>query len=70
ATAPAVGDFAFLPNNRLDPLFEATAQSVEEAIINAMMAAKSMVGREDRLVAAIEHDALKEVMRKYGRLNV
>jgi L-aminopeptidase/D-esterase-like protein len=70
AMAPAVGNLAFLPNNRLDPLFEATAQAVEEAIINAMVAAESMVGREDRFVAAIEHDAVKEIMRNYGRLNV
>ncbi|SIT56116.1 Peptidase S58 DmpA [Mesorhizobium prunaredense] len=69
ATAPAVGNLAFLPNNKLDPLFEATAQAVEEAIINAMVAAESMVGREDRLVSAIEHDALRDIMRKYGRLN-
>ncbi|MER9050244.1 P1 family peptidase [Mesorhizobium sp. M0923] len=69
ATAPAIGDLAFLPNNRLDLLFEATAQAVEEAIINAMVAAESMVGREHRLVAAIEHDAVKEVMRNYGRMN-
>lgn len=68
ATSPAMGNLAFLPNNRLDPLFEATAQSVEEAIINAMVAADTMVGREDRRVAAIDHDALKDVMRTYGRL--
>ncbi|MES0139584.1 P1 family peptidase [Mesorhizobium sp. M0016] len=69
AVAPAIGDFAFLPNNRLDTLFEATAQSVEEAIINAMVAAEPMVGREQRFVAAIEHHALKELMRYYGRLH-
>ncbi|WP_348628744.1 P1 family peptidase [Mesorhizobium sp. WSM3879] len=69
ATAPAVGELAFLPNNRLDSLFEATAQAVEEAIINAMVAAESMVGREERFVAAIDHDAVKAVMRSYGRLN-
>ncbi|OBQ86563.1 P1 family peptidase [Mesorhizobium sp. WSM3873] len=69
AAAPAVGDLAFLPNNRLDTLFEATAQSVEEAIINAMVAAERMVGREDKLVTAIDHGALREVMRNYGRLS-
>ncbi|RWD50793.1 MAG: S58 family peptidase [Mesorhizobium sp.] len=69
ATAPAVGNLAFLPNNKLDPLFEAAAQAVEEAIINAMVAAESMVGREDRFVAAIDHDALRKLMRTYGRLN-
>ncbi|UXN57611.1 P1 family peptidase [Phyllobacterium zundukense] len=69
AAAPAVGDLTFLPNNRLDTLFEATAQAVEEAIINAMVAAEPMAGCEDRFVASIEHDAVKEVMRNYGRLN-
>lgn len=69
AAAPAMGDLAFLPNNRLDTLFEATAQSVEEAIINAMVAAEPMVGRENRRVTAIDHNAVREVMRNYGRLN-
>ncbi|RWI04973.1 MAG: S58 family peptidase [Mesorhizobium sp.] len=69
AAAPAMGVLAFLPNNRLDTLFEATAQSVEEAIINAMVAAEPMVGRENRRVAAIDHTAVREVMRNYGRLN-
>ncbi|BCH12541.1 aminopeptidase (plasmid) [Mesorhizobium sp. 131-3-5] len=69
AAAPVLGDLAFLPNNRLDSMFEATAQSVEEAIINAIVAAEPMVGRENRRVAAIDHDALKAVMRNYGRLN-
>ncbi|WP_352718347.1 P1 family peptidase [Mesorhizobium sp. M0563] len=68
AAAPAVGDLAFLPNNRLDILFEATAQAVEEAIINALVAAEPMVGRENRSVAAIDHDAVKAVMRNYRRL--
>jgi L-aminopeptidase/D-esterase-like protein len=69
AASPAIGDLSFLPNNRLDSMFEATAQAVEEAIVNAMVAAETMTGREDRLVAAIEHDELKNVMLRYGRLN-
>lgn len=70
AAAPEMGELAFLPNNRLDTMFEATAQSVEEAIINAMVAAEPMAGRENRRVAGIDHDALKEIMRNYGRLHV
>ena len=68
-SAPTMGNLAFLPNNKLDTLFEATAQSVEEAIINAMLAAEAMLGRDNRRVAAIAHDALKDVMRSYGRLD-
>lgn len=69
AVTPSIGSLAFLPNNTLDTLFEATAQAMEEAIINAMVAAEPMLGREGRLVTAIEHDALKRLMRNYGRLN-
>jgi D-aminopeptidase len=58
----------FLPNDRLNGLFEATAQAVEEAIVNAMLGARTMVGREGRRVAALDPEALREVMRSYGRL--
>ena len=67
--APAIESLAFLPHNQLNGLFEATAQAVEEAIVNALIAAEPMVGREGRRVEAIDHDALLDVMRSYGRLN-
>jgi L-aminopeptidase/D-esterase-like protein len=41
---------------------------VEEAIINAMIAAESMTGRDGHLVKAIDHDQLREIMRAHGRL--
>jgi L-aminopeptidase/D-esterase-like protein len=66
--APTAASLTFLPNNKLDPLFEATAQAVEEAILNAVVAAETMVGRQGRRVAAIDHDALCEIMQRYGRL--
>lgn len=56
-----------LPNERMDPLFTATVQAVEEAIVNAMIAAKTMVGRDDRKVIALPHDRLREVLAKYRR---
>jgi D-aminopeptidase len=58
----------FLPNERMDPLFEATVQATEEAILNALVTAKTMVGRDGHKVVALPHDRLREVMRKYGRL--
>jgi len=57
-----------LPNERLNPLFDATVAATEEAIINAMIAAETMVGRDDHKVIALPHDRLKEVLKKYGRL--
>jgi D-aminopeptidase len=58
-----------LPNERLTPLFEATAEATEEAIINALVAAETMTGANDRLAVALPHDRLVELLRKYNRLS-
>jgi L-aminopeptidase/D-esterase-like protein len=57
-----------LPNDRINPLFAATVQATEEAIINAMVAAETMTGINGNTVYAIPHDRLKEVLQKYNRL--
>lgn len=57
-----------LPNEQLDPLFEATVQATEEAVVNAMMAAKTMTGVNGRVVDALPHDQLRAVLKKYNRL--
>jgi D-aminopeptidase len=57
-----------LGDERIDPVYEATVQATEEAIINAMLAAKTMRGAGNYVVPALPHDRLKEVLRKYGRL--
>ena len=57
-----------LGEERIDPVYEATVQATEEAIINAMLAAKTMRGADGYVVPALPHDRLKEVLRKYGRL--
>ncbi|MGH9769284.1 MAG: P1 family peptidase [Blastocatellia bacterium] len=57
-----------LPNDRMNPLFEATVQVVEEAIINAMVAAETMVGRDDHKVTALPHDRVRDILKKYNRL--
>lgn len=57
-----------LPNDRINPIFAATVQATEEAIINAMVAAETMTGVNGNTVYAIPHDRLKVVMRKYNRL--
>jgi len=63
-----VVDLKFLPNDALDPVFAATVQATEEAIINAMVAAKTMTGIEDHKVAGLPHDRLREVLKKHNRL--
>jgi len=63
-----VKQVAMLPNDEMDPLFLATVQCVEEAVINAMIAAETMTGINDFTVNAIPHKELQEVLRKYNRL--
>jgi D-aminopeptidase len=58
-----------LPNERLDPLFLATVQATEEAVVNAMVAAETMTGINGHTVPALPHDKLREVLKKYNRLN-
>lgn len=57
-----------LPNEQLDPIFLATVQATEEAVINAMVAAETMTGIDDHTAIALPHDRLREVLRKYNRL--
>jgi D-aminopeptidase len=57
-----------LPNDHMDALFEATVQATEEAVVNALVAAKSMTGVNGRTVEALPHERLREVLRKYNRL--
>jgi L-aminopeptidase/D-esterase-like protein len=57
-----------LPNDSLDPIFLATVQATEEAVVNAMVAAETMKGIDDHEVVALPHDRLREVLKKYNRL--
>ena len=57
-----------IPNDRLDGIFEATVQAVEEAIVNALVANRGMTGRDDHKVDALPHERLRAVLRKYNRL--
>jgi len=57
-----------LPNDQLNPVFLATVQATEEAVINAMVAAETMTGINNRTVMALPHDRLREVLKKYNRL--
>ena len=57
-----------LPNESLDPVFEATVQATEEAILNAMAGAETMTGAHGSRVVALPHDQLQDVLKKYNRL--
>ncbi|HTZ84876.1 MAG TPA: P1 family peptidase [Candidatus Acidoferrales bacterium] len=57
-----------LPNDDLDPIFLATVQATEEAVVNAMVAAETMTGIDGHTVIALPHERLREVLKKYNRL--
>ena len=58
-----------LPDDLLNPIFEATVEATEESVINAMVAATSMTGIDNHHVTALPHDQLRAVLKKYNRLN-
>jgi D-aminopeptidase len=61
-------DLKMMPNDLMNPLFAATVQATEEAIINAMVAAETMTGADSHTAIALPHDRLKQVLLKYNRL--
>jgi D-aminopeptidase len=68
AESKGLRQLAMLPNDQLDPVFLATVEATEEAVINAMVAAETMTGANNRTVIALPHDRLREVLKKYSRL--
>jgi D-aminopeptidase len=57
-----------LGNDLLDPLFNATVQATEEAIVNAMVAARDMQGNEGHYAKALPHAELVRLLGQFGRL--
>jgi L-aminopeptidase/D-esterase-like protein len=68
AADTGIAPVAMLPNDRINPIFEATVQATEEAIINAMLGAETMTGADSIRSYALPHDRLRAVLRKYNRL--
>jgi D-aminopeptidase len=68
ANGTSLATLKMLPNDHINPIFAATVQATEEAIINAMIAAETMTGVDGNTVYAIPHDRLRQVMKKYNRL--
>lgn len=57
-----------LPNDLMNPLFEATVQAVEESIINAMVAAETMEGNKGNKVYALPHGLVVDLLKKYNKI--
>ena len=63
-----VTDVKMLPNDRITPIFQATAQATEAAITNALLAAETTTGANDLRIYAMPVDRMIAAMKKYGRL--
>ena len=57
-----------LPNDRIDPLFQATIEATEEAVVNAMLAAQTMTGADGIRVFGLPGDRVVAALRKYNRM--
>jgi D-aminopeptidase len=66
--ARRVAKVEMLAEQAIDPIYEATVQATEEAIVNAMVAARTMTGADGYRVPALPHEALREVLARHGRL--
>jgi L-aminopeptidase/D-esterase-like protein len=58
----------FLPDAALTPLFAATVQAIDEAVIDALVANEAMTGRDGFIVPALPHDRVRAVLREHKRL--
>ncbi|MBA3296462.1 MAG: P1 family peptidase [Acidobacteria bacterium] len=67
ASAPREIHVSMLSNARISALFSATVEATEEAIVNALVAAETMTGKDGVRVEAIPHDRLRQLMKTYNR---
>jgi L-aminopeptidase/D-esterase-like protein len=68
AAREGIMETEMLPNDAMSPLFLATAQATEEAIVNALIAAKTMVGINGNTVYALPHDRLIDILKEHKRI--
>lgn len=53
----------------LNPFFAAAVEATEEAVINCLVAADTVTGRDGNVATGIPHDRLTAIMRRHGRLH-
>ena len=66
--ADGVVELRMLPNERMNPLFEATVGATEEAIVNALVAGRTTTGFRGRTVPGLPHERVREILGRHGRL--
>jgi D-aminopeptidase len=68
-SSPPTRTIETIPNDLMDPLFTATVEATEEAIINALVDNHDMTGRDGHKVPALPHDRLREILKHAGGLH-
>jgi L-aminopeptidase/D-esterase-like protein len=68
AKATGLADVKMVANDDMSPIFSATVEATEEAIVNVLVAAQTMDGVDGHTAIALPHDRLRELLRKYNRL--
>lgn len=67
--AAGVQAVSAISNSEITKIFEAVVDATEESIVNALVAARTMTGRDGMTAHALPHDALRTALKKYGRLD-
>ena len=67
-SAAGVQALSAISNAEITKIFEATVDATEESIVNALVAARDMTGRDGNTAYALPHDALRAILKRYGRL--
>jgi L-aminopeptidase/D-esterase-like protein len=70
ASSTGIQMIPMLPNDQLNPIFLATVQATEEAVVNALVAAETMTGVKGRTVVELPHDRLREILKNHNRIRV
>ncbi len=65
--APEVSTVRTMRSAAMTPLFDSVIEATEEAILNSLVAAETMTGRDGRTAHALDHDLLLAALAKYGR---
>jgi L-aminopeptidase/D-esterase-like protein len=68
AKSTGLAQVQMVANDDMNPIFSATVEATEEAIVNALVAAETMTGADNHTAIALPHDRLHELLRKYNRL--
>src|SRR5438270_5008447 len=56
-----------VPNDRIDPIFDAVVQATEEAVVNALVHNQTTIARDNHRVVALPHERVRELLKKYNR---